>query len=571
MKADGSADFIRGLINAKKGYIFTDKGYSYTTNAKSCAKSCNSGADEENITQILLTILTPKGAKICNNKSAPQQEFIFPRNAQFRVVEEAKETVFTDKDGSTYTKPDRLEMTVEYILPDSVATTQTPTQAKSEAYPFEPTPIKEVSGKYGKPEYKFNKGYSEKTDTMLPTKHHTKTCSSEFSRYPEQVAIIQKLMQAKTDTPLSILNIGVAAGQEPLTYINLAYQVAKSSGKKISDIIDLTTSDLLASPPDFVNGTRETFPEDVIKFYEYICDSRSQKSNWNTPVEQLKVNEKKDVVLFNNVLQHMKDSSELKATLEYLADSVKDDGVFCFEISGHKLQDFEVQRLQMMHDILKAKGFVETSEGSGIFRKTSVKTQSKSSAVEKTKDLLARGFNFGNEVATEIAPYLSVSLEKLPAVPLAISQLISSKALAGIGIVPGILGQTAEEFIPPVEYMSELEKFPYLDTPVKQQRYVEIRSLKFPNGEKCIDNKYAVAQLADNISDEAYPRLLNLIQIESQLSGTSLIYNYDIDTYAENPVYYDRIMQLVAKIKNKDGKCAIVPSSIDTFIKDEDK
>ena len=83
----------------------------------------------------------------------------------------------------------------------------------------------------------------------VPTRHRKTTCFSSIGRYPEQTSHIKKLISKRAQSPLNRLDIGVAQGQEPLTHINSAFELAKSRGKKISDFIDLTTVDILREPP----------------------------------------------------------------------------------------------------------------------------------------------------------------------------------------------------------------------------------------------------------------------------------------------------------------------------------
>ncbi len=100
-KADGSIDFINNLIKAKKGETFIDKGYSYSSFSEKGACSCNGIADLGTDT-VKLKIIVPKGARVSNGSHYDQNELLFPRNAEFRVVEEATRPepyVFYNPDG----------------------------------------------------------------------------------------------------------------------------------------------------------------------------------------------------------------------------------------------------------------------------------------------------------------------------------------------------------------------------------------------------------------------------------------------------------------------------------------
>lgn len=104
---DKSIDFINKLIKAKKGDTFIDKAYSYTTYYENCATSCN-GIKDKGAPWIILKIKLPKGAKISNGSQYEQREALLPRNAKFKIVEEAKLVKHTE-DG------DFMEITVEYF------------------------------------------------------------------------------------------------------------------------------------------------------------------------------------------------------------------------------------------------------------------------------------------------------------------------------------------------------------------------------------------------------------------------------------------------------------------------
>ncbi len=118
-KADNSIDFINKLIKSKKGDTFIDKGYSYASFSEGGASSCN-GIHDIGTEEVQLTILVPKGARVSNGSHYEQNELLFPRNAEYRVVEEATRPepyVFRNNDGKEVKIPRALRMVVEYILP----------------------------------------------------------------------------------------------------------------------------------------------------------------------------------------------------------------------------------------------------------------------------------------------------------------------------------------------------------------------------------------------------------------------------------------------------------------------
>ena len=118
-KADGSIDFINKLIKAKKGDTFVDKGYSYTSFSERGTSPCN-GIRDVGTEDVKLEIIVPKGARVSDGSDYKQSELLFPRNAEFRVVEEATRPepfVFTNYEGKEVKMPRALRMVVEYILP----------------------------------------------------------------------------------------------------------------------------------------------------------------------------------------------------------------------------------------------------------------------------------------------------------------------------------------------------------------------------------------------------------------------------------------------------------------------
>lgn len=227
---------------------------------------------------------------------------------------------------------------------------------------------------YEKPEFYFVKGYRQNLDVLPPTRHLTTICCSDINRYPAQTFFIAKMMEYKRSGALKILNIGVAQGQEPLTHINSAYKLSKKTSRPISDFIDLKTVDILRFPPK-LSADADKMDKNVINFLETVYDPRSGKSRWGTPIETViddmcRKNEKQDVILFNNVLQHMspKNETALFEKLDKLLKLVNDSGIFCFTVSGHhNISEFEENRIFKMQKLLDDNGFSEVEVGTGIY------------------------------------------------------------------------------------------------------------------------------------------------------------------------------------------------------------
>ena len=244
---------------------------------------------------------------------------------------------------------------------------------------------KEAAGKKGtgflgiasnplvKPDFAFPDRYRRLSST-LPQIHLTRTCCSEFSRYPQQVEEIRSRMMTKRDGALRVLDIGVAQGQEPLTHIGTAFELSKGSAKSISNFLDLKTADVLMFAPELPTEAA-CLDSAVIRHLEHIYDPRSGKSIWGKPIEDvigslLQKGEKQDVVLFNNVIQHMEPKSEqaLQTTCEQIADLVAPNGILCAAIEPNRLAEPQTaRRIEILHKILKDKNFVKI--GDGIFQK----------------------------------------------------------------------------------------------------------------------------------------------------------------------------------------------------------
>ncbi|MCR4880652.1 MAG: hypothetical protein K6A44_01685 [bacterium] len=218
----------------------------------------------------------------------------------------------------------------------------------------------------------FMSGYRDDVlspSVVAPTRHRRITCYSKMNRYPEQVGHIKTLMGERTAAPLKIFDIGVAQGQEPLTHINSAFEIAQHSGKKLSDVIDLTTVDILREPPK-LPCEAAALPKPVLGHLEKVYSSG--KSFWATPIETvtetlLKTGQKQDVILFNNVIQHMSPKNEpaLFKFFEKLVDLVAPKGTFCFSCERSAIFRGQIpfDRVKKMLSVLKSKGFVKIAAG----------------------------------------------------------------------------------------------------------------------------------------------------------------------------------------------------------------
>lgn len=98
-------EFIKSLLEKKKGEIVTDNGYAYASYNKQITNQYAGAGSQDNYIGARMIIKVPKGAKVSRAKTSRQSEMLFPRKAQFKVLETAQE-----KDGIA-------EILLEYILP----------------------------------------------------------------------------------------------------------------------------------------------------------------------------------------------------------------------------------------------------------------------------------------------------------------------------------------------------------------------------------------------------------------------------------------------------------------------
>lgn len=103
IQADSSSDadfqFVKSIIDSKKGSVISDKGYSYASYKSGIANGYAQGD-----VNAKLVIKVPKGAKVSRLINL-QSEMLFPRNAEFKVL-----TPYNPKTG---------EIFVEYVLPNN--------------------------------------------------------------------------------------------------------------------------------------------------------------------------------------------------------------------------------------------------------------------------------------------------------------------------------------------------------------------------------------------------------------------------------------------------------------------
>jgi len=166
------------------------------------------------------------------------------------------------------------------------------------------------------------------------TRYLKKTIYSAFNRYPEQIPIIGQLMEKK-DGPLRMLNVGIAQGEEPLTYLKAAFDIHKKQPlRNVPNILDLYMVDAMRHFTLHPQAKDYCSPE-AIEHLNNLARIKG-KTFMGTPIEtfvQKPPLKSFDVILFNNVLQHM-DHSDTKSSLsaiEKLMKMVKKGGILCME------------------------------------------------------------------------------------------------------------------------------------------------------------------------------------------------------------------------------------------------
>ena len=196
---------------------------------------------------------------------------------------------------------------------------------------------------------------------------------SIFNRYPDQMVKIQKGMNESFEKgkPLKVLNIGVSQGQEPLGYVQMAADLAGED--QVENALDLDVVEFAIKIPIIDNNFPDSIKKSSRDYLEGLYNS--PKAHFGTPfqkyVKELKDRgEKRDVVLFNNVIQHLDYGVGVDAMLEdikNLADIVEDNGILCMACNQRKVEKVD-NLLNRSEEMLYERGFEK--EGDDIFRKT---------------------------------------------------------------------------------------------------------------------------------------------------------------------------------------------------------
>lgn len=205
------------------------------------------------------------------------------------------------------------------------------------------------TGKEGSPEYSF------------------------FNRYPNQMSKIKQEMRESFEKgkPLKVLNIGVSQGQEALGYVQMAADLAGEG--QVDKALDLDLVEYAIKIPIVDNN----FPENIKKSSRDYLENlyQSPKAHFGTPfqkyVKELKDRgEKRDVVLFNNVIQHLDyevGDEVMMKDMENLADIVEDNGLLCMTSNQRDVEKVG-SLMQKSEEMFSRRGFEKIDDG--IFQKT---------------------------------------------------------------------------------------------------------------------------------------------------------------------------------------------------------
>ena len=215
-----------------------------------------------------------------------------------------------------------------------------------------------------------------RNDGTIGTIERTKTHFSSFERYKDQMSEIgQKMREAyESGKPLSVLNIGVAEGQEAIGYIQMASNIAGKD--KIGNVLDLELVEYAREIP----VTKGKMPDGYEEYSREYLNSlyKTSKAHFGTPFQPFakelrEKGEKRDVVLFNNVIQHLDykgmTKAEMMSDMENLASIVADGGLLCMTCEGWVAAEHpEVNDLiETTKQMLELHGFTEGKQG--MFKK----------------------------------------------------------------------------------------------------------------------------------------------------------------------------------------------------------
>lgn len=184
--------------------------------------------------------------------------------------------------------------------------------------------------------------YRDKEGNLVETNDAIHMFYSVFDRYPIQKSEVQGAMRESLENgkPLSVVNIGVAQGQEALGYIQMASDMVGDDS--IDDALDLELveyADQTTIAPNYHIGH---ISDSSVNYLKNLFDT--PKAHFGTPFQEYakdlkEKGEKRDVILFNNVIQHLDYSvpkEQMREDMKNLVDLVADGGMFCMSCNQYR-------------------------------------------------------------------------------------------------------------------------------------------------------------------------------------------------------------------------------------------
>ncbi len=210
-------------------------------------------------------------------------------------------------------------------------------------------------------------------------KQQRKTYYSTFNRYPEQYENAKAMMQEayREGRPLKVMNIGVSQGQEALEYVQRASEVA--GAENIQNVLDLDLVEYAEKIPLIEGNVRENITQESYNYLKNLYNT--PKAHFGTAfqdyVKEVKEKgEQRDIILFNNVIQHLvydgtpeERLQKCLGDIQNMADVVADGGTLCMACEPHVVEGNPETKMRFegAKALLKQDGFTEIKEG--IFKK----------------------------------------------------------------------------------------------------------------------------------------------------------------------------------------------------------
>ncbi len=205
------------------------------------------------------------------------------------------------------------------------------------------------------------------------------TYYSKFNRYPAQFENAKAMMQEayREGRPLKVMNIGVSQGQEALEYVQRASEVA--GVENIQNVLDLELVEYAKEIPLVQWSLGENITQESYNYLKNLYNT--PKAHFGTAFqdhvkEAKEKGEKRDIILFNNVIQHLKYDGtpderlqKCMSDIQNMSDVVADGGTLCMTCDPGPLAESSETRMRFesAKALLKQNGFTEITEG--IFKK----------------------------------------------------------------------------------------------------------------------------------------------------------------------------------------------------------